>query len=291
MNTEKPLVSVCMITYAHEEFIREAIDSIVAQKTNFKFEIIIGEDCGPDNTRDICIEYQQQYPDLIRLNLQQNNVGSQNNFVDTLNMCQGKYIAICEGDDYWIDPLKLQKQVDFLERNPDFSLCAHISDILEFGTLIKGESNTNDEFDIYDIINQNWGIMTASILFRSDSLEKPDWYRKVINGDYALQLLISSKGKVKVLSESMSVYRRHPGGISMKLKPFVQTSWLIYLLFEFNNYSNKKYNKEILQKIKTTYKNQIGFAKEYHLRKDYIKLRFFQLISVFSPFAIKNYRK
>lgn len=285
------MVSVCMVTYAHAEYISQALDGIIEQKTDFAFELVIGEDCGPDGTRRICIEYQQKYPDIIKLNLQEKNIGAQNNFIDTLSKCQGKYIALCEGDDYWTDPHKLQKQVDFLEANPDFSLCAHTANVLQFGELIESEISGKDVVNFKDILAQSWGIMTASIVYRQDAFQIPAWYRNIINGDYALQLIVSMRGKIKILPEAMSVYRRHPGGISMKLKPFNQASWLIYLLFEFNNYSNKKYKKEILKKIKATYNNQIGFAKEYHLRRDYVKLRFFQLLSIFSPFAIKNYRK
>lgn len=287
----KYLVSVCMVTYAHAEFISQALDGILIQKTNFPFEIVIGEDCGPDNTREICKEYQKKYPDIIKLNFQKKNIGAQNNFIDTLDKCKGKYIALCEGDDYWNAPDKLQKQVDFLEANPDFTLCANTSNILQFGELIENKAPEKDILTFKDVLAQNWGIMTASILFKREAFQIPSWYKDIVNGDYALQLIVSTHGKIKILPEAMSVYRRHLGGISMKLKPFNQASWLIYLLFEFNNYTNDRFKKDILRKIKTTYKNQTRFAKDNNLRRDYVKLSFFRLISVFFPFAIKNYRK
>src|SRR5271157_2282730 len=112
------LVSVFMITYNHEKFVGQAIESIVTQKVNFDFELIIGEDCSTDNTLDICNKYAKQYPDIIKLFPSEKNYGMMGNTVRVLYACTGKYIAMCEGDDYWCDPYKLQKQIDFLEANP-----------------------------------------------------------------------------------------------------------------------------------------------------------------------------
>ena len=103
-----------MITYNHEKFIAEAIEGVVMQKTNFQFELVIGEDCSTDNTRAICIEYQKKYPDIIRLRLPETNQGMMLNWINNINSGRGKYIALCDGDDYWTDPYKLQKQVDFM---------------------------------------------------------------------------------------------------------------------------------------------------------------------------------
>lgn len=114
---KKPLVSVWMITYNHEKFIAQAIDSVIMQKTNFDYEIVIGEDCSTDRTREIVLEYKAKHPDKFKLLLQEKNVGMMQNFIVTLKTCNGKYIALLEGDDYWTDPLKLQKQVDFLQAN------------------------------------------------------------------------------------------------------------------------------------------------------------------------------
>ena len=118
-----PVVSICMITYNHEEFISEAIEGVLMQKTNFPLELIISEDCSTDKTREICIEYQQKYPEIIKLQLPEKNLGMIQNSLSTLKACRGKYIALCEGDDYWTDPDKLQKQVDFLEVNKEYGMC------------------------------------------------------------------------------------------------------------------------------------------------------------------------
>lgn len=285
------LVSISVITYNQEQYIAETIDNIIAQKTSFPIEIIIGDDCSTDHTRSICIAYKEKYPDIIRLRLPKKNMGSMLNWLANIKSCQGKYIALCEGDDYWTDPYKLQKQVDFLEANPDFALCSHVSDVLDHGYERKGQVPNKDEFNIEDIILQNWGIMTASIIFRKEAFQIPDWYHTIKNGDYGLQLLVSLKGKIKILPDSMSVYRRHEGGISNTLQPFSQAAWIVYLLYNFNLYTNRKYQKIINEKIKIIYKVQLAFARDYNLRKATVKLSFFQILRPFCPFLIKNFRK
>jgi glycosyltransferase involved in cell wall biosynthesis len=118
----EPLVSVKMLTYNHAPFIAQAIEGVLQQKTNFPFELVIGEDCSTDNTREIVFEYQKKYPDIIRVVTSDRNVGMNNNGLRTLHACQGKYIAFCEGDDYWHNPGKLQKQVEYLEGHPECGL-------------------------------------------------------------------------------------------------------------------------------------------------------------------------
>ncbi|MRS04686.1 glycosyltransferase, partial [bacterium] len=120
-NKSAPLVSVCMITYNHGPYIRQAIEGILKQKCSFPFEIIIGEDCSSDNTAEICREYASEYQ-IIKLLPSGTNLGMLPNFFRTIDACSGKYIAFCEGDDYWTDPGKLGKQADFLEMNPDFGM-------------------------------------------------------------------------------------------------------------------------------------------------------------------------
>ena len=128
MSSSAPLVSICCITYNHEQFIREAVDGFLMQKTDFPIEIIIHDDASIDGTTKIIKEYQGKHAELIKLIIQTENQYKTRGFgflVDLFQQAQGKYIALCEGDDYWTDPLKLQKQVDFLEANPDYSLVSH----------------------------------------------------------------------------------------------------------------------------------------------------------------------
>lgn len=122
-NKNDPLVSVCVISYNQEQFIKQAIDGILAQKTDFLFELVISDDASTDGSQKIIKEYELQYPDIIRNISKEKNLGSQSNFYSTMQAAKGKYIALCEGDDYWTDNSKLQKQIDFLEKNPEYGLC------------------------------------------------------------------------------------------------------------------------------------------------------------------------
>lgn len=287
-----PILSVALITYNQEKYIAECIEGMVNQKTDFPFEIVIGEDCSTDNTRAICQQYAEQYPELIRLILPEKNLGMMGNWINTIKSCNGKYIAICEGDDYWTDDLKLQKQVDFLENNPDYSLCATGARCLSmFDNTFTDAEIMQDTLTTRDILLEDWGIMTATIVFRKEALHMPEWFSQIKNGDYSLQLLVSLKGKIKCLPDMTSVYRQHIGGISRTLTAFRQASWVIFLLSEFNAYTSGKFAKEIKKKIRRIYRNQLQFAKETLLRKDYCRLKLFQLLSPFAPFYIKNFRQ
>lgn len=289
MSTRKPLLSIALITYNQEKYIAECIESMINQLTDFPFEIVIGEDFSTDNTRNICIDYQKKYPHLIRILAHDSNLGMMGNWIATINACVGDYVAICEGDDYWIDPLKLQKQVDFLSANTSFSLCATRSKIDMYGDITINTIEKNI-LDTKDILLEDWGLMTATLVFRKDSLKIPTWFNKVRNGDYSLQLLVSLNGLIKILPDVTSVYRIHEAGVSSKLTAYVQCAWMVYLLDEFNKTTNFKYKKHINKKIKKVYKNQMSFAKKYNLRKAYVKLFMFNLIRPIYPFMIKNYR-
>ena len=125
MSKDLPLLSIACVTYNHELYIRQCLDSFLMQKTNFLFEIVIGEDCSTDNTGSIVTEYARKYPEIIKARCNKKNIGVQENSLLVFRDCTGKYIALCDGDDYWTDPYKLQKQVDFLEANKDFVICFH----------------------------------------------------------------------------------------------------------------------------------------------------------------------
>lgn len=284
------MVSVSMITYNHEKYIAEAIEGVVMQKTNFPFELVIGEDCSTDNTRAICIQYQQKYPDIIRLRLPETNQGMMLNWINNIESGRGKYIALCDGDDYWSDPYKLQKQVDFMEANPVFALCSHPVYTLMCDTFDENVEIEKDVLDTEDLIKKDWALLTASIFFRKDAHKTPDWYYTVKNGDYALQLIVSLSGKIKFLPEYMAVYRQHLGGMSSTLKPLNQTAWMVYLLHEFNRYTSNKYKKIIVERIKRMFRLQIYYAKGYSLRKAAVVLSLYQKLLFLNPFMIKSRR-
>lgn len=280
-----------MITYNHEMYIAEAIEGVIMQKTNFSFELVIGEDCSTDNTRAICIEYQKKYPDIIRLRLPEKNQGMMLNWINNIESGQGKYIALCDGDDYWTDPYKLQKQVDFMEENGDFALCSHSVYTLMCEQLDENIEMERDVLITEDIILKDWGLLTASIFFRKEAHKTPDWYYTVKNGDFALQLIVSLSGKIKFLPEYMAVYRQHLGGMSSTLKPLNQMAWMVYLLNKFDEYTNQKYKKAIKERIKRMYKVQIYYAKGYSLRKAAAILTVYQKLTLLNPFLIQSRRK
>lgn len=235
----KPLVSIYCITYNHEKFISQAIESFLMQKTNFPVEIVIGEDCSTDNTRAICLEYKEKFPDKIKLLLPEHNLGMTQNAITTLQSCNGKYIALCDGDDYWTDENKLQKQVEFLEANEDFSICFHAVKILINNELIYDyiTGEIHDVTDIYDLAVRNH-MHTCSVVFRrNEEVLKKIFVTDFPFIDYPLHLLNAQNGKIKKLSDTMGVYRIHCGGI-LHSSSFTYNSFVILyekLIDLFNN--------------------------------------------------------
>ncbi|MFT5777410.1 MAG: glycosyltransferase involved in cell wall biosynthesis [Crocinitomicaceae bacterium] len=216
-----PLVSVWMVTYNHEKFIAKALDSVLAQKTDFDFEIVIGEDCSPDNTRAILKEYESKHSDLIRPIYHEKNVGaSRNAYEFTLPKCRGKYIAVLEGDDYWTDAHKLQKQIDFLEANPDYSACGHQAEVI-----YDDQSNESKIFGIEEDATyvatdfiQHRKFHTSSLVYQHSILRDNGAFPLgIISADRAIFAMLSSFGKIKYMHESMCIYRKGSGGMSTTL--------------------------------------------------------------------------
>lgn len=244
-----PFVSVLMIAYNHEKYLRDAIENVLMQQTDFIFELVIGEDCSTDSTRSICEFYAEKYPEVIRLLPSDRNYGMHSNFTRTLLNCRGKYIALCEGDDYWSDPLKLQKQVDFLENNNSFSACFHDCAILKEPELIilhnSSRANTYKKniFNTEDLI-QDWIINTCTAMFRSTDFILPEIFHEHLI-DRLLFQLISLNGPIKYLNDEMAVYRQHPGGITMNKLTQSDFEKITLRWDKFNSYTSFKYNKLI----------------------------------------------
>jgi len=210
----RPTVSVFMMTYNHETYIKKAIESILFQKTNFDFDLVIGEDCSSDNTRSIILDLNVKYSGKLKLVLHDKNVGAVENQRSVLSACTGKYIAWCEGDDYWTDPCKLQKQVEFLEKNDDFVLVGHLSKAIYENVNKPSEVYHNIKKDVLtkrDVIF-SYILQAASIMFRRDALEKIN--ASAIRVEHSLYIILAQHGKFKVLPEVMSVYRVHDKGAS-----------------------------------------------------------------------------
>lgn len=220
-NEEIPLVCVDMITYNQEKYIGQAIEGILMQKTNFKFVLIIGEDCSTDSTRSIVKEYQQNHPDKIILKLPEENLGMFYNETTNIEICKSKYIAWCEGDDYWTDPFKLQKQVDFLENNPDYVLCFHQMQVQEPDGKLTPDYITNvpEHYEtLEDLAEHGNYIHTPSAVFRNTIREFPFEYYECYVADYFTYIMLGQYGKFKKLDDVMAVYRVGIGTFSGELR-------------------------------------------------------------------------
>lgn len=220
---KQPVVSVCIQTYQHAGYIKECLDSIITQKTNFKFEVLLGEDASTDGTREICIDYAECYPDKIRLLLHQreNNIKINGkptgrfNFLYNLYTAKGKYIALCEGDDYWTDPYKLQKQIDFLEKHDNFSMCFTLQLLVsKTGEILKKEKSANKSFSTYDVVK---GFIpgTQTMVFRNHEnlVQLISKFSTSPSGDRILAYCCSLFGDLYLLPEFTAAYRQTGNGV------------------------------------------------------------------------------
>lgn len=216
------VVTVCMVTYNHADFIKDSIEGVLLQKTNFRIELLIGEDQSTDNTFQICREYEQKYPDLITLVHDGQNHGMVANTQRLMDMAKGKYIAFSEGDDYWIDPLKLQKQVDILESNTQYAGCACQSRVI-YGTNKENYKllNVTDKLDRVFLLSDllcTYAFQTSSFVFRTDIIRKVLPIPLKINGlDRIEYFLVASFGGVFWLKDEMAVYRKSAEGLSFNV--------------------------------------------------------------------------
>jgi len=215
-----PIVSVIMLAYNHEPYIAQAIEGVVMQQCSFPIELLIGEDCSTDRTRDICMEYQQRYPQLIRLVTSDTNVGMHKNMFRLFGRLKGRYIAMCEGDDYWTAPEKLQRQVAFLDTHQEYSLCFHDAEVryeTPTSAVFHFPNHNLKRIRISDVIEKTWFIPTCSTVFRSSVRNQlPKRFQEFPVGDMPLWILLASQGEVFDIRKTMAVYRRHKGGDTAK---------------------------------------------------------------------------
>jgi len=250
------VVSICCITYNHEKYIADALDSFLMQNTDFPVEILIHDDASTDRTPDIIREYEARYPDLIKPIFQRENQYSKGVKVAHLNQkrARGKYIALCEGDDYWTDPYKLQKQVDHMEKHPECSLCVHASyrvtpDKEKLGRHIR-PGTTDKTFTVEEIISGGGNFFaTNSILYPTAlDLERPDFFEKAPVGDV--------KGTVYYIDRFMSAYRVNvPGSWNQRMavsspeKREAMLKRLIQMYHDINRYSAYQFDDTIKKRI------------------------------------------
>ncbi|MCU0344718.1 MAG: glycosyltransferase [Ignavibacterium sp.] len=219
MLTKEPVISVLVLAYNHEKFIAQTIQGILNQKTDIGYELIIGEDCSTDNTRAVVSEYSLRYPEKIRVIESNQNVGMHNNFLRTLFACRGKYICICEGDDYWDNPDKLTIQYQFMESNPDYVLVCgnHKRYIQNTGMFEPGNSKSIKDHDVdFDRLIRYNCITTATIMFRN-VLKQSDFtkdFYTIISCDWFMYMRLLKHGKMRYLNQQFAVYRINDGSIN-----------------------------------------------------------------------------
>ena len=285
--TNDVLVSICVQTYNHEKYIERCLNGILNQQTSFLFEILLGEDNSRDNTRSICLEYAEKYPDKIRLFLHSRdnviNIGGaptgRYNLLYNLSNANGEFIAFCEGDDFWNDPEKLQRQVDFLRNNPAYSFTFHpiysINETTQNMTKsFRGEKG-GKTYETKDFI-LDFPASFLSLVIRNHLVALPEWFKQVYGGDIFLMMLLSAHGKAYCHQEYMGVYNVHAGGLTgqwAKNNLFKETKQVIKGLDFFNEYTRKRYQKTVKKRkekqiLKYQYSNAEG---NFHkIRLDFI---------------------
>lgn len=242
-------VSIAIIAYNHSKFIIQAVNSVLMQQVNFDYELVIGEDCSTDNTGELLVNLQKQHPNKIRLLSSEKNLGVQRNYNRTIQACQGQYIAVLDGDDYWTSPCKLQKQVDFLDSHPEFTACFH--NVLIY---FEDESRSHHRMRPPDqrkvvtfedlLITKT--IPTCSLMFRNGLVKEfPEWAYSVYMVDWLLNLLCARNGPIGYIDEMMATYRIHPEGLWSSMSYIQQLFADMEFLELLDVYLGLKYNRTI----------------------------------------------
>jgi len=250
MTEARPDISIALIAYNHERFIGDTFRGIAMQQFSGTVEVVIGDDCSPDRTRELARAFAEQHPN-VRLLFHERNLGMVGNWTATIDACQGRYIALCEGDDYWTDPLKLQRQFDLLEQHPEHSLCWHPVDVVEEGVQRSYPYAPGMEVATLEDIVRSHFIPTCSVLFRNGLLQGwPDWIGRVMSMDIALELMLAMHGTAVRIDTVMGAYRQHPGGIS-KSAAHVRSGQLrlLELLRAFNEYSENMADEAVRSRM------------------------------------------
>lgn len=282
------MVSVICNTYNHEKYIKSALDGFVMQQTKFPFEVLIHDDASTDRTADIIREYEEKYPDIIKPIYQ-----SENQYSQKIGFCKkfqysrakGKYLAFCEGDDYWTDPLKLQKQFDLMESHPECDMCAHTAQYerngkLEDYVMPSKEDTILSADDV--ILNGGGYLATASLFYKRELIENMPEFRKILALDYTMQIQGALSGGILFISDCMSVYRvETENSWSSRMKGngarFVELCRkTIKMLEQLNIDTNHRYNSAIVKTLEKTKRDMLYIMYCHHINptddeKEWIK--------------------
>jgi len=254
MNEHPFLVDIPMCVYNHERYVGQAIEGVLNQKTSFPFRLLIGEDCSPDKSREIIKAYLRGNEDKMEVIFHESNLGAYQNSKVLFKECNAKYIALLDGDDYWTDPYKLQKQIDFLEANPDYSICFHRVYELEEGkepalsNLNRSESPQT--YTIEDLAKGSCMMHTPSVVFRNNITNRlPDWFSQSPAGDYTMHMLNAAYGKIYYMPEPMAVYRKFVGLWGTQALLSKQLNWYKTLALLIRHFDQEG-NEAILQGLR-----------------------------------------
>jgi len=252
---EPPVVSVVCTTYNHERYIEQALVGFLAQETRLPFEVVIHDDLSSDRTREVVDAYAARYPNIIRTIYQTQNQYSlgRTSALVAFGYCSTKYIAFCEGDDYWTDARKLQLQIDVLEEDPTCALVFHNArllreakgnDVSEIACLLE-----KDAFTLEDIILRDWFIPSHSMMFRRHLLPDLPWLHRVFGLDYAMHLLLANSGDVRYIDRVMGVYRVNAASISGNRPAGFFQIKLMQTLSYFNFHTQFAHDKTVAMRL------------------------------------------
>jgi glycosyltransferase involved in cell wall biosynthesis len=305
--SEEILVSVCMITYNHANYVLDAIRGVLEQKGEFKIQLIISDDNSKDDTRLVIedfLESNLQKEHVIEFYPNQENVGVFNNFFSTLGKSKGEFIAICEGDDYWVDPLKLQKQIDFLQENSGFtsvftnSFVVRDFEIITPNDLYLVPSNSR-EIEARELFFEGGGLYpTASLMYRRFQINPPIQLKEQVSCDAILIFMLFEKGKIYYLNENTSAYRIHGGGVYSGLakndfKVFEDKINSIKILLFFKEFFKGKWNKEIDFAISNHSRLFLHRTLKYKVNNEFVltQLRFYDYCLLLSSMFKVYFKK
>lgn len=274
-----PLVSISCLTFNHGMFLRQTLDGFLMQETSFPFEILIHDDASTDDTVQIIKEYQTKYPEIVKPIFQKTNLWSQGirALSATYNFprAQGQFIAMCEGDDFWTEPLKLQKQVEFLQTNPDYVACVHGAVFFDekIGSQIpsKFEKYTQDfDLEMTKILNESGGVYpSCSILMRNSPPFYPKELLRFPSGDLTLIIFLRLKGKIRFISDLWCTYRIHSNGVyqgeDRKIQSIIK-----------NRYEIQAYYTQLSEKLPTKVRNFVYLFKV----KNYLSILYLKMKSI-----------
>ncbi|GLU51115.1 glycosyltransferase family 2 protein [Dyadobacter frigoris] len=315
-------VSVVILTFNQAAFIGKTIESALNQTTNFDYEILVGDDFSTDGARDIILDYQNRYPGKVKAVLHSKNLGQNGlfNTIETLKLADGKYIAPLDGDDYWTDVTKLQKQVDFMDSHPDYSACFHNALITYEDGSPSVEVNPPDQkkkIEMEDLIGEDeiWFMATSAVMFKNHLMYYPEWFLKSTSGDIPRYVILAKNGPIGYVPGVMSVYRKNKGGASFKDHyrdvRFLRNRIMMYkgINEETNHQFDKSLRKNIARyyrmlldakQMSRSYFRKAGLAANYlflkgadlteckEVTRDYILPRW--LMSAYSFVALLPYR-